>query len=79
MAVTPGYVQWNLEVPIEDAERFLELYPMDGSRAWFIRRALRAFLSLHDVSPDDLLSAGMKELRSLSQVEMEPSPRSRSI
>jgi len=55
--------QINVSLPKELVDWFDETYPMHGSKTWFIEEALRKFRELHpDVTPEDLVKEGMKEL-----------------
>lgn len=35
---------------------------MHGAKTWFIERAMTRFIEMHDVPPDELISAGLEEL-----------------
>lgn len=55
-------VQKNVHLPRDLVEWFDETYPMYGSWKWFFVTSLRRFKELHEVTPDELVELGIKEL-----------------
>lgn len=58
----PEMRKLTVEVPADDLEWLEEHYPETGVKSWFVRRALRRFRELHEVTPDDLISDAVREL-----------------
>lgn len=56
--------QLNVEVSSDDLDWFDEAYPMKGAKTWLVRTAFRKFRELHEVKPDEIMEAGLRELES---------------
>lgn len=54
-----------IEIPDDDYEAFVNLHPGHGSFTWFVREALRKYLKLHEVTPNELIELAVADINNI--------------